>query len=182
MYAAYEKDQIATYVGAAWGYSLLRDNLPDQAGKWTVVPLPTWGSSVASGDWGGSTVAFMKGSAHLYESVKFNLWLNTDPAALTLENRLGGLYPAATARTRARHPVLRRPEDLRRLRRLVPARRHRLHLGAHPEDGEPGAAGRDGQGRGGQQHAHRRALGRPIDRADVDEGSGDPRRGRVISA
>ncbi|SDL30946.1 ABC transporter substrate-binding protein [Nonomuraea jiangxiensis] len=97
MYAAYEKNQVATYIGAAWGYSMLRDNLPDQAGKWTIVPLPTWGTSAASGDWGGSTVAFMKGNPHLYESVKFNTWLNTDPEALALENKLGGLYPAATA-------------------------------------------------------------------------------------
>jgi multiple sugar transport system substrate-binding protein len=97
MYAAYQRNQIASYVGAAWGYSMFRDNLPKQAGKWTIVPMPTWGSSAASGDWGGSTVAFMKGNAHLYESVKFNSWLNTDPEALALENKLGGLYPAATA-------------------------------------------------------------------------------------
>jgi multiple sugar transport system substrate-binding protein len=97
MYAAYQKNQIASYAGAAWGYSMLRDNLPDQAGKWTIVPMPTWGSSAASGDWGGSTVAFMKGDKHLYESVKFNSWLNTDPEALAVENKLGGLYPAATA-------------------------------------------------------------------------------------
>ncbi|WP_427924851.1 ABC transporter substrate-binding protein [Streptomyces sp. cg40] len=97
MYAAYQKDQIASYVGAAWGYSMFRDNLPKQAGKWTIVPMPTWGSDGASGDWGGSTVAFMKGSKHLYESVKFNTWLNTDPEALALENQLGGLYPAADA-------------------------------------------------------------------------------------
>jgi multiple sugar transport system substrate-binding protein len=97
MYAAYQQNQIASYVGAAWGYSMFRDNLPDQAGKWTIVPMPTWGSSAASGDWGGSTVAFMKGNTHLYESVAFNSWLNTDPEALALENKLGGLYPAATA-------------------------------------------------------------------------------------
>jgi multiple sugar transport system substrate-binding protein len=97
MYAAYQKNQIASYVGAAWGYSMFRDNLPKQAGKWTIVPMPTWGSNAASGDWGGSTVAFMKGNTHLYESVKFNSWLNTDPEALALENKLGGLYPAATA-------------------------------------------------------------------------------------
>ncbi|MGX9889209.1 ABC transporter substrate-binding protein [Streptomyces sp. NPDC002276] len=97
MYAAYQKDQIASYVGAAWGYSMFRDNLPKQAGKWTIVPMPTWGSDGASGDWGGSTVAFMKGSKHLYESVEFNTWLNTDPEALALENQLGGLYPAADA-------------------------------------------------------------------------------------
>jgi multiple sugar transport system substrate-binding protein len=97
MYAAYQKNQIASYVGAAWGYSMFRDNLPSQSGKWTIVPMPTWSGSAASGDWGGSTVAFMKGSQHLYESVKFNTWLNTDPDALALENNLGGLYPAATA-------------------------------------------------------------------------------------
>ncbi|MEV6057104.1 ABC transporter substrate-binding protein [Streptomyces sp. NPDC052107] len=97
MYAAYQKDQIASYVGAAWGYSMFRDNLPKQAGKWTIVPMPTWGSNGASGDWGGSTVAFMKGSKHLYESVEFNTWLNTNPDALAMENKLGGLYPAANA-------------------------------------------------------------------------------------
>ncbi|MEU6196406.1 ABC transporter substrate-binding protein [Streptomyces sp. NPDC047061] len=97
MYAAYQKDQLATYVGAAWGYSMFRDNLPKQAGKWTIVPMPTWGANGSSGDWGGSTVAFMKGSKHLYESVEFNTWLNSDPDALALENKLGGLYPAATA-------------------------------------------------------------------------------------
>ncbi|MFI6338755.1 ABC transporter substrate-binding protein [Streptomyces sp. NPDC050535] len=97
MYAAYQKDQIASYVGAAWGYSMFRDNLPKQAGKWSIVPMPTWGANGASGDWGGSTVAFMKGGEHLYESVKFNTWLNTDPEALALENKLGGLYPAANA-------------------------------------------------------------------------------------
>ncbi|MEU9370672.1 ABC transporter substrate-binding protein [Streptomyces avermitilis] len=100
MYAAYQKNQIASYVGAAWGYSMFRDNLPKQAGKWSIVPMPTWGSDGASGDWGGSTVAFMKGNKHLYESVKFNSWLNTDPEALALENKLGGLYPAATAGTK----------------------------------------------------------------------------------
>ncbi|MCX4430671.1 MULTISPECIES: ABC transporter substrate-binding protein [Streptomyces] len=97
MYAAYQKDQIASYVGAAWGYSMFRDNLPKQSGKWSIVPIPTWGANGSSGDWGGSTVAFMKGSQHLYESVKFNTWLNSDPEALALENQLGGLYPAADA-------------------------------------------------------------------------------------
>ncbi|MYV56135.1 extracellular solute-binding protein [Streptomyces sp. SID3212] len=99
MYAAYQQNQIASYVGAAWGYSMFRDNLPKQAGKWTIVPMPTWGTNAASGDWGGSTVAFMKGSKHLYESVKFNTWLNTDPEALALENKLGGLYSASPVGT-----------------------------------------------------------------------------------
>lgn len=98
LYSAYGSDQLATFVTAAWGYSLLRDNLPDQSGKWAVAPLPTWGADdKSSGGWGGSTVAFLKGNDHLYESVKFNLWLNTDPEALAMLNTLGGLYPAANA-------------------------------------------------------------------------------------
>ena len=137
MYAAYQKNQIASYVGAAWGYSMFRDNLPDQAGKWSIVPMPTWGTSAASGDWGGSTVAFMKGSKHLYESVKFNTWLNTDPEALALENKLGGLYPAATdgagaARALPGRAVLQQREDLRRLRRVVQEHRHRASPGVPP--------------------------------------------------
>ena len=95
--AAFEQNQLATYIGAAWGYSGFRDNNPDLAGKWSIVQMPTWGSDPASGDWGGSSVAFMKGNKHLYESVEFNTWLNTDPDALALENKLGGLYPAALA-------------------------------------------------------------------------------------
>jgi multiple sugar transport system substrate-binding protein len=36
-------------------------------------------------------------SKHPAEAAQFAVWLNTDPQALTLENKLGGLYPAATA-------------------------------------------------------------------------------------
>ncbi|MFD3307389.1 ABC transporter substrate-binding protein [Streptomyces sp. NPDC058694] len=96
MFAAYQNDQMATQLGAAWGYTGIRDNLPDQAGKWSIVPMPTWGAGGNSGDWGGSTVAFMKGGKHLYEAAEFNTWLNTDPKALALANEVGGLYPAST--------------------------------------------------------------------------------------
>ncbi|MFJ4466900.1 ABC transporter substrate-binding protein [Streptomyces sp. NPDC089424] len=95
MFAAYQNNQMATQVGAAWGYSGIRDNLPGQAGKWSVVPMPTWGAGGNSGDWGGSTVAFMKGGKHLHEAAEFNTWLNTDPEALAMSNELGGLYPAS---------------------------------------------------------------------------------------
>ena len=98
MYNAYAKGQLATMISAAWGYSLLRDNVPSQSGDWRVAPLPTWTAGTpSSGDWGGSTVAFLKGDKDLYEAVEFNLWLETNPQALALENSLGGLYPASTA-------------------------------------------------------------------------------------
>jgi multiple sugar transport system substrate-binding protein len=95
---AYAKGQLATMIGAAWSYTNLRDNVPAQAGKWRVAPLPQWAAGeTKAGNWGGSTVAFIKGGKHPYEAAQFNEWLNTDPQALKLENDLGGLYPAATA-------------------------------------------------------------------------------------
>ena len=98
MYNAYANGQLATMISASWGYSLLRDNVPSQSGDWRVAPLPSWTAGTASsGDWGGSTVAFLKGDKDLYEAVEFNLWLETNPQALALENSLGGLYPASTA-------------------------------------------------------------------------------------
>lgn len=98
LFNAFSEGQLVSYVGAAWGYSLLRDNVPDQAGKWRVAPLPSWTEGEVSGsNWGGSAVAFMEGSEHPYEAVKFNHWLNSDPEAIAMLNELGGLYPAAVA-------------------------------------------------------------------------------------
>lgn len=95
---AYAKGQIATMITAAWGYTTLRDNVPKQAGDWRVAPLPQWqAGEKKAGNWGGSSVAFIKGGKHPYEAAKFNQWLNTDPKALAMENELGGLYPAAKA-------------------------------------------------------------------------------------
>jgi multiple sugar transport system substrate-binding protein len=95
---AYAKGRLATMIGAAWSYTNLRDNVPAQSGDWRVAPLPQWtAGETRGGNWGGSTVAFIKGGKHVYEAVKFNEWLNSDPAALKIENSVGGLYPAATA-------------------------------------------------------------------------------------
>jgi multiple sugar transport system substrate-binding protein len=98
LYNAFSENQLWSYVGAAWGYSLLRDNVPDGAGKWRVAPMPSWTAGDArAGNWGGSSVAFMKGGKHVYEAVEFNNWLNSDPVALKMMNDLGGLFPAAKA-------------------------------------------------------------------------------------
>jgi multiple sugar transport system substrate-binding protein len=95
---AYSKGQLATMITAAWGYTTLRDNVPNQSGDWRVAPLPQWTAGEnKAGDWGGSTVAFMKGGQHPYEAAQFNEWLNTDPEALKMLNELGGLDPAAKA-------------------------------------------------------------------------------------
>jgi len=60
--------------------------------------MPQWAAGgKQAGNLGGSSTAVLKGSKHPYGAAKFAVWLNTDPAALAPENKLGGLYPAAKA-------------------------------------------------------------------------------------
>ncbi|KNE82254.1 MULTISPECIES: ABC transporter substrate-binding protein [Streptomyces] len=97
LYKAWNKGEVATWVSAAWGYSTIRDNAKATAGKWGVAPMPQWSAGdKKAGNWGGSTTAVLGKSKHPYEAAKFALWLNTDPKALEILNREGGLYPAAT--------------------------------------------------------------------------------------
>lgn len=96
--AANDTGQSWTWISAVWGSTTLANGAPNTSGKWAVAPMPQWTAGGAeAGNWGGSTVAVLKGSKHPYEAAQFALWLNTDPDALALANELGGLYPAATA-------------------------------------------------------------------------------------
>ncbi|MHC5705007.1 ABC transporter substrate-binding protein [Streptomyces tirandamycinicus] len=110
LYKAWNNGEVATWVSAAWGYSTIRDNAKSTSGKWAVAPMPQWSAGDRkAGNWGGSTTAVLKGSEHPYEAAKFALWLNTDPKALEILNREGGLYPAATAGLRLE--ALQQPVD-----------------------------------------------------------------------
>lgn len=98
LYKAWNTGKVVSWISAAWGYSTIRDNAKGTSGKWAVAAMPQWkAGSTTAGDWGGSSTAVLAGSKHPAEAAKFAIWLNTDPAALALENKLGGLYPSATA-------------------------------------------------------------------------------------
>lgn len=95
LYKAWSDGSVVSWISAAWGYSTIRDNAGATSGKWAVAPMPQFSAgSHAAGNWGGSSTAVFATSKHPAEAAKFALWLNTDPQALTLENKLGGLYPA----------------------------------------------------------------------------------------
>lgn len=95
---SFDDGQQWTWISAVWGASTLETGAPNTSGKWAVAPMPQWtAGGTSAGDWGGSSTAVLKGSKHPYEASKFAMWLNTDPEALALENKLGGLYPAAKA-------------------------------------------------------------------------------------
>ena len=98
VYKSWNDGSVVTWVSAAWGYSTIRDNAKDTAGDWAVAPMPQWNAGEAkAGNWGGSSTAVLKTSKHPAEAAKFALWLNTDPEALSMANKLGGLFPAAKA-------------------------------------------------------------------------------------
>lgn len=98
LYQAYQDEQLAVYISAAWGYSGIRDNVPGQSGQWAVAELPQWDASDPAGaNWGGSTVAFLQGNEYPYESTQFLLWLNNDPDAVAMTYELGGLFPASVS-------------------------------------------------------------------------------------
>ncbi|MER6471531.1 ABC transporter substrate-binding protein [Streptomyces collinus] len=110
LYKAWNDGEVATWISAAWGYSTIRDNAKSTAGKWAVAPMPQWHpGEQQAGNWGGSTTAVLAGTKHPAEAAKFALWLNTDPKALEILNREGGLYPAAKAGLNL--PALKKPVD-----------------------------------------------------------------------
>lgn len=110
LYKAWDSGEVVSWISASWGYSTIRDNAKGTAGKWAVAPMPQWSKGQnAAGNWGGSTTAVLAGSEHPAEAAKFALWLNTDPDALAILNREGGLYPAASAGLQL--PALQQPVD-----------------------------------------------------------------------
>ncbi|MFD3569500.1 ABC transporter substrate-binding protein [Streptomyces sp. NPDC058667] len=110
LYKSWNSGEVVTWISAAWGYSTLRDNAKATSGKWAVAPMPQWkAGEKRAGNWGGSTTAVLAGSPHPAEASQFALWLNTDPKALEILNREGGLYPAAKAGLDL--PALKKPVD-----------------------------------------------------------------------
>ncbi len=92
---AYNSSEVWTWVSAVWGANSIASGAPDTAGNWAVAPAPQWEKGgTDAGNWGGSSIAVLKGSDHVYESAKFALWLNTSDEALTALNKAANIYPA----------------------------------------------------------------------------------------
>lgn len=93
---AWDQGDVATWVSASWGWSIIRDGAPSTAGKWAVAPIPQWteGASV-DGNWGGASTAVLATSKHPYEASKFITWLNGSPESLAILIANTGIYPAS---------------------------------------------------------------------------------------
>lgn len=92
---AYNSGAAWTWVSAVWGANSIASGAPDTAGNWAVAPAPQWTEGgTDAGNWGGSSIAVLKGSDHVYEAAKFALWLNTSDESLTALNEAANIYPA----------------------------------------------------------------------------------------
>ncbi len=86
---------VACWPSGAWG-TFISASAPDFKGKMKVYPMPQWtAGGKINGNYGGSTSAVTKASAHPKEAAEFAKWLNTDPkTTLDLTNPDGsGLFP-----------------------------------------------------------------------------------------
>ncbi|WP_419999489.1 ABC transporter substrate-binding protein [Streptomyces boninensis] len=91
-----------SWVSAVWAPGVLSSVAPDTKGKWAMAPLPQWSKGdTATGSWGGSSTGVTNDAENKEAATEFATWLNTDPEALAVLNKEGGLYPAATAAQKA---------------------------------------------------------------------------------
>jgi len=97
-YQNLNKGKYATWLTAAWGPVFLSGSAPDTAGKWRAAPLPQWSAGdSASGNWGGSTTAVVKGTRNPVAAAKFAEFLNTDPTTTKMFNTEQSFFPATKA-------------------------------------------------------------------------------------
>ena len=93
-YSEFQSGTLATWVSAAWGNGILKQNAPQSTGKWSVAPLPQWqaGQNVSS-NWGGSTTVAFKSSKHPQQASDFAQWISANEKSAEMEFSTGA-YPA----------------------------------------------------------------------------------------
>lgn len=87
---------IATWISGSWADAILRGTAPDTAGLWSVGAVPQWqaGDDVSATWAGGSANVVLAGSDHPEEAAEFLLWLNSDPASVSILTSIGAGWPA----------------------------------------------------------------------------------------
>jgi ABC-type glycerol-3-phosphate transport system substrate-binding protein len=89
-------------IAGIWGDTpigaFLRNQVPEQAGKWANLPWPQFkaGSEPAAGRWGGSALTIPARAAHPEAAKKFVEFMTTNDAALQATWEVGGLITSYT--------------------------------------------------------------------------------------
>ena len=78
-YQSLARGKYASWLTAAWGPVFLQGTAKNTSGLWHATKLPQYsGQPVASGNWGGSTDAVLKGTKHEIAAAQLALWINTN--------------------------------------------------------------------------------------------------------
>jgi len=78
-YQGFSNGKYGAWPAAAWGPVFLQGTAKKTSGKWRAADLPQWDASKpASGNWGGSTDAVLKGSANPIAAAQLALFINTN--------------------------------------------------------------------------------------------------------
>jgi multiple sugar transport system substrate-binding protein len=97
-FQGFNSGKYATWLTAAWGPVFLSGSAKSTSGRWRAAPLPQWDAGTpASGNWGGSTSAVIKGTPNPIAAAKFAEFLNTDPETVTMFNTVQNFFPATKA-------------------------------------------------------------------------------------
>ena len=88
------RGRYATWLTAGWGPVFLTGFAKSSTGKWRAASMPQWeAGKKVSANWGGSTLAAIKNSAHPKEAAELAIWLTTDKKATTLYTTQQFLFP-----------------------------------------------------------------------------------------
>lgn len=98
-YQAFANGTYAGWLGAAWGPVFLQGTVADTAGLWTASPLPQESADAApaSGFWGGSSLAVMKGSENPIAASQLAMFINHDPESSLLLATAQSQFPPLRA-------------------------------------------------------------------------------------
>jgi len=95
-WADFDSGKVASRISPAWGPVGMQLSIKKTIGDWVTAPLPqkTAGSK-ASGDWGGSTLAVVKGTKHAKQAEEFVQWFGGSADAWKiLSGPVAGAFPA----------------------------------------------------------------------------------------
>lgn len=91
-----QQNRTVAYVCASWCAGALRATVADQAGKWSVAPVPTWDGKPASAMYGGSSFVIPKGAENSGAAAEFIKWITTDPEGMKawVSSGTSSMFPA----------------------------------------------------------------------------------------
>ena len=86
----------AARLSPAWGPVGMQLSIKKTIGDWVTAPLPqSTAGEKASGNWGGSSLAVIKGTKHAKEAAEFVKWFGgSDASWKILSGDVGGAFPA----------------------------------------------------------------------------------------